>query len=213
MVSAELRNEIIDMIKHDLTTNDIAAETGLTGDTIRRIAREEGLMITRARRETLEESMNVDVDNLIKDYQAGVGMDMMRQKYGLPSIQSIHAILKRHGVESRRWSPDAVISRQAALETALEMYQDDQPGWLIKQETGVDSTTVLNELHRRGIPLKRQRNRVAQGIAMIPSDELLNKLTEEEKELVARLQERLAELQKREMDAAAVKRPVRPGRR
>lgn len=215
MLTPDKRIEIIEMITNGLTSTDISLECDVNPDVVRRIAREEGLQLTRPHKPKLEDILEVDVESLIRDYNAGVDMGRIREKYGLPTVQSIHAILQRHGVESRKWSSEAVIARQTAIERALEMYQENLPGWLITQETGVDSTTLLNELHKRGIPLKRERARAARGVAMIPPDEYLKVLTDEEKEFLAVLQEKLLAEKKRQAEALAREqtKAVRPGRR
>ncbi|HKS47964.1 MAG TPA: helix-turn-helix domain containing protein [Amycolatopsis sp.] len=88
------------------------------------------------------------VEELIKDYQAGATVYELGEKFGT-SRQAVGKILKRHGVTMRRrgLSPEQI-------DEAVRLYEG---GWSLARigdKLSVDSTTVWNRLRVRGVKMR-----------------------------------------------------------
>ena len=139
--------ELLAMHDGGIPISEIAREMGMSNDTVSRILKEHG-------RDTSRKAKPVDETGITQDYLDEVSVPDILAKYGI-SYARLYKVLEDNGVPTRKAAQSEVKSKR--LEHAVSLYQNGMPLWAIKQETGVSQPTLHEELHKRNVPLRRER--------------------------------------------------------
>ena len=92
--------------------------------------------------------------NVVEMYNEGASIREIREKHRI-SVTQLYNILARHNVPVRK-SANAG-ARQRQIDEAIQMYEDGVGIAVIVAETGVSQPTLHQEVHSRGIALRRPR--------------------------------------------------------
>jgi len=147
-MNPEKEAEIIAMYDSGLKVADIAQEAMVSQSTVRKVL---GERLQRRR-------VRTDEDEIITEYTSDVPVPQILVDHGL-TYSALYSILYRNGIPPRKVAVQEM--RNERLETAVQMYLDGVKLWQICNETGVHQPTLHAELHRRGIPLRRETKRKA----------------------------------------------------
>lgn len=159
-VTADIVDEILTMSKERLTPLDIAKELDIAVTTVYRILHDNG--VEAARRRDRPEMTEEALAEMIEAYLLGSTARELRDKHGL-TTHHFYSILQEAGIRPGQRAEGIKTEREMAMETAIEMYQDYTiPVWRIVQETDVSQPALTNELHKRGIQLRRKARTRAQ---------------------------------------------------
>jgi len=150
-MNKERELEIVEMHEGGLALNGIAEEMDISVTAVRNVLKKYG-------RATHRVVASFNEEDVIAQYVANEPVPDILTTNNLNYAQLYH-ILQQHGIPTRK-SIEADV-RQERLNHAIELYQDGQPLWLIKEETGIPQPTLHAELHKRHIPLRRQFTRPA----------------------------------------------------
>jgi transposase-like protein len=143
--------EAVQMFDSGMTVAAIAEELEMSTQTIR-------LGLKGSGRSLVKPSIHLaDEKVVVEAYQNDEPIPTIMEQYGL-TYTTLYSILRRHNVPTRKVA--SAPAQADRLKVAIEMYQRNVVLWKIKQETGIAQPTLHNELHRLGIPLRRQRMEV-----------------------------------------------------
>jgi lambda repressor-like predicted transcriptional regulator len=137
--------EIVEMHNGGLGLGAISEELGLSTTAIRNVLQKYGVS-TRKIRATKDE------DTIIEQYLEGGPIPEILTEHTI-TYGKLYSILARHGVPTRKVLNKE--GRKLALDQAVEMYEKGYKIWKITEETGVHQPTLHQELHRRGVQLRR----------------------------------------------------------
>lgn len=154
--SPEIRQEIVAFRRVNNSAYEIARELGISVQTVYRVLREEGVQPLTGR--VTSHLSNVEIGNLIERYLKHENVDAIRRDANI-SLVTLYQILDDAGVPRRHEQISE--ERRQALDDAVSMYQDDRLIWEIIEATGVSTSTLTAELHKRKIPLRRAAKREA----------------------------------------------------
>jgi transposase-like protein len=143
--------EALQMFDSGMTVAAIAEELEISTQTIRLGLKGSGRSLVKP------SAHQADEEAIVIAYQNDEPIPAIMQQYEL-TYTTLYSILRRHNVPTRKFV--AAPSQADRLKVAVEMYQRNVVLWKIKQETGIAQPTLHNELHRLGIPLRRQRMEV-----------------------------------------------------
>lgn len=139
--------ELLAMYDAGVNVINIAAELGVSGQTIRRVLKEHGKEISRR-------AAVLDEEAIVKDYVGRMAVPEILAKYKI-TYAMLYKILATNGIPTRKI--ENASGHDMRLDHAVQMYEAGLPIWTIKQETGIAQPTLHAELHRRSIPLRRPR--------------------------------------------------------
>lgn len=135
----------------------IADAVGIAESTVYRILKEAGVKPVQVDADgnvkKLEEGQ---VSEMIERYLNWEPMSKLTGEYGI-TVHRFYEILNEAGItpKARTERKEQVANLQ--LEDAVQRFEKGDPLWLIRQETEVSTTRLYDELHRRGIPLRRRK--------------------------------------------------------
>lgn len=157
-MNTEKETEIIEMFDSGMKIPAIAEEMQLSATAIRNILKKHD-------RSTITVRPIRDEESIVGKYVEGVAIPTILAEYDL-TYPVLYNILARHKIEPRRVTNKN--SRQQRFDTAVAMYQEGYMLWQIQNETGIAQPTLHAELHKRGVPLRRNFTRA--GTESIPLD-------------------------------------------
>lgn len=148
-MNKEREIEIVEMHEGGLTLKGIAEEMDISVTAVRNV-------LKKYSRPTHKIAAAYNEEDVIAQYVANEPVPEILATNKLNYAQ-LYRILQQHGIPTRR-SIEAD-TKQDRLEHAIELYQEGEPLWYIKEETGVHQPTLHAELHKRHITLRRQLTR------------------------------------------------------
>lgn len=148
MIDESKVTELLSMHESGLSISAIASELGISNQTVRKILKEHGKETARQR------SKGVDEEAIMQGYLEGTPVPAILKQYDI-SYTLLYSILAKNNVPTRKVSEAEITN--VRLDRAVELYIAGAPLWSIRQETGIMQPTLHNELHKRGVPLRRPR--------------------------------------------------------
>jgi len=138
------------LMMHDAGVNlaGIASELNVSPQTARRVLKDHGKETARRRLKT------VDEEAVVREYLESTPVPAILKQHGI-SYTLLYSILAKNDVPTRKVA--TLVTTNARLDKAVELYIAGLPLWNISQETGIMQPTLHSELHRRGVPLRRPR--------------------------------------------------------
>ena len=146
-------DDIVTMLQQGFSPQEVSEEAGWSIGTIYKIQRAEGIHGRH-----LAAIEHVDQDAFLQDYRGGMRVVEVMTKYNLHSL-AFYKLLTILGEPTRRRDPLNLEARKRQLDEAIAMYEQGFLIYEIESETGVAQPTLHKELHARGIPLRRPRDR------------------------------------------------------
>lgn len=152
-----IRETIVMMYQGGISVKSIVEEIeGVNAHDVRKVLREHGVLSGPGRRPTIVEEMDEStMEAMLTDYYNDMPMYELVDKYNLGRIDRVYMILRELGQTPRSYIPERMISKKAALDRAMELYAQGMPLWQIEEETGINSTRISDERHRRKLPGRR----------------------------------------------------------
>lgn len=146
----EIYAEIVEMIKMGYGVDEIVEITGWSKGVIAKIRREANVLKTSMRC-----LLGVDVDGVVEWYAKGKTIKETCAEFDI-NRHTLYAALTATGTPMRKYDTfrNEVVERR--FDEAMEMYKKGYFLWQIFNETGVAASQMSRELHKRGIPLRRQ---------------------------------------------------------
>lgn len=157
-VSEDKVEDIIEMARAGLGVNVIAAEIQLAPSTVYRILSENDVDLKRYARESFRSWTPEEKDEfLARYYDLSVPILALLDQYHMTHPQ-LYTLLGEMGLPARTKRPEVVDAKAAALEHALDLYQNTTLTIAeIFAETGVHQPTLHAEIRARDIPLRKPR--------------------------------------------------------
>lgn len=150
-LTPQLREEMLVMSKDGFSATDIARETGLNVQTVYRTLSINGL----GKRDTISNVPSDELPKLIERYRnPNESVTEILADFNI-SAATLYEILRASGVPTR--AKAAEDDKANKLDDAIAMYNANEPIWKISNATGVSGYKLNMELHRRGLPLRRDR--------------------------------------------------------
>lgn len=169
----QTRQEIIALGSADppARPDDIAAELGISLNTVYRVLREADLVgkILHPERAHLTEEATA---KMIERYLANEDVGKLLAEYAI-SQASFYRVLRENNIPTRQELSQEV--KRRALDEAVLMYEQGFKIWKITQVTGVSGHKLNAELHARDIPMRRADYGTKQEIAQVEA--ALSRLT------------------------------------
>jgi len=150
-MSNNKHDEVKQMAMAGMGTSQIAQELGVTPTYVRQILREAGIPSQRAQSALTEDAE----EQLVARVLAGEAISALVQAFAI-NYNQFYSIMRRHDVDLTAVRTTRTDDRNLRMETAISLYQSGAPLWEIGQTTGIASSMLNQELHRRNIPLRRK---------------------------------------------------------
>lgn len=146
------REDIKRMRAGGMEIGDIALEIDCSVPTVYRVLNDLGM----AAGETDEEPLSAESElHVLERYKKGESVATICSDAGIP-VSRMYKLIRTAGLQLRnaRHTP---ADRMDKLDTACQMYIDGIAYWEITEFTSISNASLNQELHRRGIPLRRPR--------------------------------------------------------
>lgn len=141
--------EIVQMWEAGLGLTQIASEFGTSTAIVRRHLATKGI--------SPDQDVVKDYEPaVIEAYQKGVSIKAITLKHNI-STAKVYDVLAKNDIPIRKVAQRDAKQRQ--MDEAVQMYKDGAMLKEILAETGVPQPTLHNELHARGVRLRRPRRR------------------------------------------------------
>lgn len=153
---------IIDMFLAGVKLHAIAETEQVSVPQIVKTLKEQGINVGRrqGRYSALDKMSEHEVEKLIDDYKdPSVAVSEICVRAGL-SMNQFYRILAVLEIPHRAYSTERMETRRAKVETALNMYRVGCTYREIKEETGIDKSILVLELHRAKIPFRVHKHSV-----------------------------------------------------
>jgi transposase-like protein len=150
-VTEEVRQAVRQLWEQRASVVSIAEEVDHPVPTVYAILDELGI----APAETGERSgpSNEDLAEMLTAYSTtDEGVQAICSRFGVSTAQLYTAIR-----EARMPLRTETSNKSDRLETAVQMYRDGKKHWEIHEFTGISSSKLMNEIHRRRIPLRNEK--------------------------------------------------------
>jgi len=142
--------ELKAMAEQGLPINMIAVELGVTTSTIYRRLNDLGIRPPGQDRLPLTEAQRKEIavkrTNGISDYE-------LCKEYGIVR-SALWRILLSEGVDVMSLQVEEKQANASRMDLAMKLYEDGAPLWKIQEQAGYSASTVMNEVHKRGIRLR-----------------------------------------------------------
>lgn len=147
------KQDMVRMFDQGMDAADIALELELSTSTVYRTLNELGYNLDEENDAPLTPQSE---QQILEDYKARKPVAQICAEAGIKHSH-LYKLVSAAGIKLR--SDEASSDMDDRLNTAIEMYIDGKPYYEITAFTKVSSFKLNQEIHARGIPLRRPRNR------------------------------------------------------
>jgi len=155
--SVESKAEMLDCFMKDVPVSLIAQEFGCSEPTVRLILKEQGIEFSRPGRPSIEDSISPEsLEELLKEYSStDESAVKIAERWGI-SVTKLFGLLAKYNIPTRNKTPEMMTGKKSRMDLAMAMYQNhDIFVWEITKETGYSSLAIIEEVHKRDIPMRR----------------------------------------------------------
>lgn len=135
------------MFQQGLLVPQIAEELEISEQTVRNTLKTAGI-------DTRRKKTHPKAEEICADYEKDVPVPDILRKYDITHT-ILYRVLADADIPLRKLVQAE--TRKVQLDRAVELYVGGAPLWAIKQETGIAQPVLHEELHTRGVPLRRPR--------------------------------------------------------
>ena len=150
------REEAKEMSEKGAPVDQIALELDVAQSTIYRWLRETGAEMKDRVKSVLDKLTPAQRQDITERWLGGSSAWSLIQEFGL-NYNAFYRLMREEGVEYDAKKDERALDRTDRMDTAVKMYEGGEYLWKIKLETGVYQPALHEELHKRGIVLRRAR--------------------------------------------------------
>ena len=150
------REEAFEMSEKGAPVDQIALELNVAQSTIYRWLRETGAAKKDRVKSVLDKLSAPERKHITERWLAGDSALSLIQEFGL-NYNAFYRLMREEGVEYDAKKDERALDRADRMDTAIAMYESGEYLWKIKLETEVYQPALHEELHKRGITLRRAR--------------------------------------------------------
>lgn len=169
-----LATEAANMQAAGMPAEAIAAELGVSIPYLYKLYKQAGIELepSGGRRSIVDDLDDEAKELIIRVYQTReVPLSSVLAEFGM-SYNQMYTLLRREGVDIREFVDNERATRAMRMDIAVKMYEDGAKLWLIEDETGIRQPQLHNELHKRGITLRRDRGKVSPAVGVTRLDKV-----------------------------------------
>jgi len=137
-----------------MTITALMEEFGLSSPRIYDILAEANVKVKDTNNTLSQEQLN----QLAIDYTAGMKVQEIIAKYALSSCTAFYTILSNNNIPLRQYNKVNQAAKKIQLDLAIDMYLEGYKLKDIKDETGIYQAVLHNEMRKRDIPLRKDKN-------------------------------------------------------
>jgi hypothetical protein len=148
---------MLEFFEQGVDLDEIAGEYDCSPSKVRLILKELGVTFGKIGRPSVIDAMDAaSLEALIIEYTTTtINVRELCNKWKM-DVTTFYVVLREMNVATRTTQPARVQARKDRMDLAMSMYQNHSIYvWQITAETGFDSVAIIQEVHRRGIPMRR----------------------------------------------------------
>jgi len=159
--NAAVSAEIVEMYKAGMPLMDILDETGWQKSRVVEVICDAGLATADEFGSYMPRTADLFTEAEKQDFlncyfNEWLTLREIKERFGLVSNAGVYGLLAQLGRKPRTKKRDYTIGKAMQMDHAVELYKQGRPLWRIVEETGVGQPALHQQLHARGVPLRRK---------------------------------------------------------